>query len=66
MRYIMSWKDAHIEALQKNKSELEAENQQLVSWIFELCDPDCPDDYKRVIAAEVFDLKTDEFNSLSK
>jgi len=56
MRYILSYKDARIESLMNKVGELEKANEQLTSWIFELCDPDCPSDYKSVIAKEVFDL----------
>ena len=60
MKYILSYKDARIEALMKEVSKLKADNEQKTSWIFELCDPTCPEDYKRVIAAEVFELSANE------
>ena len=60
MRYILSYKDARIESLMKRVSELEKDNEQLTTWIFELCDPDCPSDYKQVIAKELFDLSNVE------
>ena len=39
-------KDYQIEALQK-------ENQKLVTFLFELCDKDCPEDYKTVVLSEI-------------
>ena len=60
MHNLMSFKEARIEAL---LNELNKKNQrihQLETYIFELCDKDCPNEYKHVVQQEVFN-NSDEF-----
>jgi len=53
----MSFKEARIEALLKKNEQLEQRIQQLETFIFEVCDPECPEDYRRVVISEVFKTK---------
>jgi len=46
MKDLNDFKNSRIEALTKNKEELERR-------IFELTDEDCPSDYKKVIRTEL-------------
>lgn len=50
---LVSFKDARIEALQKKVIELQKEKQQLETFIFEVCDPECPQTYRHVVMSEV-------------
>ena len=51
---LLSYKEARIEALLQRNKELELENERLTTYIFDLCDKDCPEDYKRVVKGDVF------------
>jgi len=51
---LLSYKEARIEALLKEINRLELENEKLTTYVFELCDKDCPDDYKRIVKVDVF------------
>ena len=49
-----------IQALQDSNLEKSEENIELTTFIYELCQEDCPDDYKRVVMNAVFNLKPKE------
>lgn len=51
---LISFKDARIEALQKELARKDNLANKLQTFIFELLDKDCPEDYKRIVKAEVF------------
>tara|TARA_R110000772_G_scaffold204169_3_gene314337 strand:+ start:619 stop:801 length:183 start_codon:yes stop_codon:yes gene_type:complete len=51
---LLSYKQARIDALQEKVSQLETENDKLMTYIFELIDEDCPNDYKKDIKNDVF------------
>ena len=51
---LLNYKEARIEALLRRVNVLELENEKLTTYIFELCDKDCPDDYKRIVKSDVF------------
>jgi len=59
MYNLMSFKEARIEALLNELNKKNRRIQQLETYIFELCDKECPDAYKHVIQQEVFS-NTDE------
>ena len=50
----MSFKEARIEALLNELNKKNKRIQQLETFIFELCDDDCPKEYKHVVQQEVF------------
>jgi hypothetical protein len=50
---LLSYKEARIEALLDEVNRLKLENEKLTTFIFELCDKDCPDDYKRIVQSDV-------------
>ena len=52
MNDLIVFKNAQIERLQKKVAELEKEKTQLCTWIFEVCDEDCPEEYKQVVREE--------------
>jgi hypothetical protein len=51
---LLSYKEARIEALLKEINRLELENEKLTTYVFELCDKDCPDEYKKIVKVDVF------------
>ena len=51
---LLSYKEARIEALLQRNKELELENEKLTTYIFELCDVECPEEYKQVVQSDVF------------
>ena len=55
MNELLSYKEARINALLERVIELEQEKEMLTTFVFELCDKDCPEDYKKVVIKEVFD-----------
>ena len=55
----MSFKEARIEALLRELNKKQQRIQQLETYIFELCDKECPEEYKHVVQQEVF-KSTDE------
>ena len=53
----MSFKEARIDALLRELAKKNQRIQQLETYIFELCDKDCPNEYKHVVQQEVFNSK---------
>jgi hypothetical protein len=51
---LLSYKEARIEALLQKIKELELENEKLATYIYELCDKDCPKEYKTIVKSDVF------------
>jgi len=44
---------ARIEALTKYNAEKQDEIDRLISYVVELCDEECPEEYKRVVLREI-------------
>jgi len=57
MKDLIDFKNAQIDALTTSINEKEKRISILETWIFELTDDKCPNDYKKVIRNEL--LKTD-------
>ena len=53
MTDLMDYKNAQIEALQRKVAELREYNTQLETWVFELADVDCPQEYRDTVRKEV-------------
>jgi len=51
---LLTYKEARIEALLNENKKLQLENEKLTTYIFELCDKSCPEDYKQVVQSDVF------------
>ena len=60
MSNLVSFLTMQIQALQDSNLEKSEENVELTTFIYELCQEDCPDDYKRVVMNAVFNLKPKE------
>lgn len=50
----MSYLQARVEALLNEINKKDKRIQELETYIFELCDKDCPAEYKHVVKTEVF------------
>lgn len=59
---LIQFKTHQIEALQKKLYELESRITLLESYLFEVTDKDCPQDYRQIIRNEVFKTDKDERN----
>lgn len=57
MKDLVDFKNYQIEALQKKLFEQEKRIATLETYIFELADVDCPNEYKKIVTTEL--LKTD-------
>ena len=51
---LLNYKEARILALLDHIKKLESENEKLTTYIYELCDKNCPQDYKNVVKLNVF------------
>ena len=51
---LLAYKEMRIKALQDANAELRKRNEELTTYIFELTQKDCPEDYKRVILSEIY------------
>lgn len=54
MNDLIEFQRHNIAALQKKVAELEVDKTELQSYIMELSDKDCPDDYKRIVSKLIF------------
>lgn len=50
----MSYLQARVQALLNELNKKDKRIQELETYIFELCDRDCPEEYKYVIKKQVF------------
>ena len=57
IKSLVDWLTQSNNALINKNKDLEKEVNRLTTFIFELCDKDCPEDYKRVVQQEI--LKED-------
>ena len=53
MKDLISFKNAQIEALQREVDLLKKSNTQLETYVFELTDEDVPKEYKSVVRQEI-------------
>ncbi len=51
---LLQFKEQRIKALIENKTVLEQRIQELETYIYELCDKDCPLEYKKIVQQDVF------------
>ena len=51
---LLSYKEARIEALLNEIQKLHLENERLATYIYELCDKTCPEEYKNIVKSDVF------------
>jgi len=51
---LLSYKEARIEALLNEIQKLQLENERLATYIYELCDKTCPEEYKTIVKSDVF------------
>ncbi len=53
---LLDYKEQRIIALVEEVQNLRINEERLTTIIFELIDKDCPEEYKRIIKSELFDL----------
>lgn len=51
---LLSYKEARIEALHAENQKLNLQIEKLATYIYELCDKDCPEEYKIIVKKDVF------------
>lgn len=54
MKDLIDYKNQRIEALQKEVCKLNKKIGHLETYIFEVTDKDCPEEYKKLVRKEVF------------
>ena len=54
MKDLIDYKNMQIDALQKELFKTTQKISNLETFIFELCDKDCPSSYKDIVKKEVF------------
>ena len=52
---LVSYLNFRIEALESANLELRNKEVELTTYLFELLEEDCPEDYKRIIRSEIFE-----------
>jgi len=55
MKDLVDYKNMQIDALQKELFKATQKITNLETFIFELCDKDCPSAYKDIVKKDVFD-----------
>jgi hypothetical protein len=53
MKDVIDFQNARITALMNEVDRLKRREQELSQYILELCDSDCPTEYKRVVKKEI-------------
>ena len=51
---LLTYKEMWIKSLEDANAELRKKNEELTTYIFELTQKECPEDYKRVILSEIY------------
>jgi hypothetical protein len=58
MKDLLDYNRFRLEAMQEQICKLESHIQTLETYIFELADENCPEEYKRIVKQEIYNLKT--------
>lgn len=56
MKDLTDFQRYQIEALQKRVCELENKLAQVKQYVFEACEPECPEEYKTIIKQQIYEL----------
>ena len=57
MKHLLEFNNYRIEALVKELSKSDKRILELETFIFDLCDRDCPEAYKQVIRTELYEYR---------
>jgi hypothetical protein len=57
MKHLLEYNNYRIEALLKELNKNNKRILELETFIFELCDRDCPEAYKQVIRTELYEYR---------
>lgn len=56
MKDLIDYQRFRVEALQKRICELEKNLSEVKTYVFELCEDDCPKEYKTIIKQQIYNL----------
>ena len=56
MKDLIDYQRFQVEALQKRICELEKNLNEVKTYVFELCEDDCPLEYKTIIKQQIYNL----------
>ncbi len=57
MKHLLEFNNYRIEALVKELSKTDKRILELETFVFELCDRDCPEAYKQVVRTELYEYR---------
>jgi hypothetical protein len=57
MKDLIDYQRFQVEALQKRICELEKNLNEVKTYVFELCEDDCPEEYKTIIKQQIYNLE---------
>lgn len=57
MKDLIDYQRFRLEALQKHICELEKQLSEVKTYVFELCENDCPEEYRTIIKQQIYNLE---------
>ena len=56
MKDLIDYQRFQVEALQRKVCELESKLNEVKTYVFELCEDDCPEEYKTIIKQQLYEI----------
>ena len=56
MKDLIDYQRFQVEALQKKVCELESKLNEAKTYVFELCEDNCPNEYKTIIKQQLYEI----------
>ena len=56
MKDLIDYQRFQVEALQRKVCDLESKLNEVKTYVFELCEDDCPLDYKTIIKQQLYEI----------
>jgi hypothetical protein len=56
MKDLIDYQRFQVEALQRKVCELESKLNEVKTYVFELCEDDCPLEYKTIIKQQLYEI----------
>lgn len=57
MKDLIDYQRFQVEALQKRVCELENQLNEVKTYVFELCENNCPEEYKIIVKQQIYNLE---------
>ena len=57
MKDLIDYQRFQVEALQRKVCDLESKLNEVKTYVFELCEDDCPPEYKTIIKQQIYNLE---------